>query len=467
MDCRQPLATLKVSAWKKAAMSISYSGIVNYGKVTLPSVEQWYTNTNILRDPPKSVTTRRKDRVGETSEITQTLAESGDRFCDNINYYARGVNPMVGVSYNNDNNGNQGGDKGGRQAFLPYRIIREGAFRPPVRRLEELLPLSRQPRIWTTVSSQPYAPDYTKRILSCGTAENTKQVKSVLLRADCEARKSVRTQPDVNEPELLPGWYTRPQFNPVCVRAAQSTPCNSNLENVVGERDTHNLPPTAVAAGRVFAADNGDVTTSPHLVAPTRAQPHAYGLETNKNSNERRTMLSLSTLVDLPPKLNVSGRINKNGVAEHPRVPDVFSVRMSNALANSGARINGSAIAEQPSSHEALSYRVDHTLPNVSARINPNSVVETVHSPDVVSFRTNDIAGPTQTWTNISAVRDAPAARSDRQADRPRNAPHTSAWTSNPSRGGRVQMDTAQVKLRQRPTFGSFLDANVSKPMVY
>ena len=53
-----------------SAGGLSYSGIVGYGKVTLPSVESWGTNMNILQDPPKSIVTRRIDRVGETSSIT-------------------------------------------------------------------------------------------------------------------------------------------------------------------------------------------------------------------------------------------------------------------------------------------------------------------------------------------------------------------------------------------------------------
>ena len=61
-------------------MALSYSGIVNYGKVTLPSVESWGTNMNILKDPPKSVHTRKIDKVGETSAITTSIDESGDRF---------------------------------------------------------------------------------------------------------------------------------------------------------------------------------------------------------------------------------------------------------------------------------------------------------------------------------------------------------------------------------------------------
>ena len=43
-------------------MSVSYSAIIGHGtgKVTLPSVDTWGTNMNILKDPPKSVFTRNR-----------------------------------------------------------------------------------------------------------------------------------------------------------------------------------------------------------------------------------------------------------------------------------------------------------------------------------------------------------------------------------------------------------------------
>ena len=64
---------------------LSYSGLVTYGKTSLPSVESWNTNNNIVRDPPRSFMTRRKTKVSDTSEILATLAESDDRFCKDIN----------------------------------------------------------------------------------------------------------------------------------------------------------------------------------------------------------------------------------------------------------------------------------------------------------------------------------------------------------------------------------------------
>lgn len=187
-------------------MSISYSGVVGYGKVTLPSVDSWGSNMNILKDPPKSVQTRKIDKVGDTSAITHELGDSGDRFCESINYYSRGVNPMVSVSY--DNNGFNAGNLGSitnvkGQSFLPYRVMRDGSFRPPIRGQEDLLPLSRMPRIWMTVDSQPYLPEFTRRIKNCGTCESTREVKNFILQKNCQANKIFQLDPGANEPKIV------------------------------------------------------------------------------------------------------------------------------------------------------------------------------------------------------------------------------------------------------------------------
>jgi hypothetical protein len=103
---------------------------------------------------------------------------SGDRMSEGIKVYARGVNPMVSVSYDNNSNNagsftsgafgqgnysNQGHHTGNRQAFLPYRIGDKGAFRPPIRSQRDLLPLSRQPRAWFQALTNPGFADFTKK----------------------------------------------------------------------------------------------------------------------------------------------------------------------------------------------------------------------------------------------------------------------------------------------------------------
>lgn len=135
--------------------------------VTLPSVEQWSQNTNILRDPPKSVVTRRIDKVGQNTDINSLIDDSGDRICEGINVYTRGVNPMVSVSY--DNSAGNAGLSGNPTSYsnrtaarLPYPAFEGGAFRPPVRTQRDLLPLSRQPRAWFGTVTAPEFIDYTK-----------------------------------------------------------------------------------------------------------------------------------------------------------------------------------------------------------------------------------------------------------------------------------------------------------------
>jgi len=166
-----------------SAGGLSYSGLVNHGKISLPSVESWGTNMNILRDPPKSIHTRRVEKVGETNSIAQMIDDSGGRVNEAIQVYARGVNPFVSVSYNND--GNNGGQQSGgitvggvQSAKLPYKIMRDGAFRPPILLQEDLVPLSRIPRGRTSAISNAGFTDFSRKLREVGDAKDTKEVKT-------------------------------------------------------------------------------------------------------------------------------------------------------------------------------------------------------------------------------------------------------------------------------------------------
>lgn len=132
--------------------------------ITLGAVEDWGTNTNILRDPPRSLFTRRIDKVGQNTDINTLIDDSADRIVEGVQVFARGVNPMVSVSYNNQSNNAGSFSKVANrgQAFLPYTIMEGGAFRPPVRNPRDLLPLSRLPRVWFSRDAPISKPDYSK-----------------------------------------------------------------------------------------------------------------------------------------------------------------------------------------------------------------------------------------------------------------------------------------------------------------
>lgn len=155
-----------------SAGGLSYDCLTSSRKATLPSVEMWSTNMNILRDPPKSVFTRKITRVGDTQQVLLAQEDSGDRMAEYINVYARGVNPMVSVSY--DNYGNNGGQRPntiGKQTGvrLPYR---PEVFRPPVLRQEDLMPLSRQPREWFYALTNPEVPNIVQE-MKCPDAKSS------------------------------------------------------------------------------------------------------------------------------------------------------------------------------------------------------------------------------------------------------------------------------------------------------
>lgn len=133
-------------------MSGSGVQLPKWKSYTLPSWEQ----VHILREPPKSIHTRKKERV-DMSNVNYMIRNDDTRINEGVAYLQRGVNPHVDVMYNN-----VGGGGGGRtttmpnvQASNPYKVMKDGAFRPPIFTQEDLLPLSRQRRPETVGITNP------------------------------------------------------------------------------------------------------------------------------------------------------------------------------------------------------------------------------------------------------------------------------------------------------------------------
>lgn len=265
-------------------MAISYSGLRSYGKSTLPSVEGGFGSMNIARDPPKSIHTRRRDKVGENLELTAMLEEGSDRVCEAIQVYARGVNPSVSVSYSNHgNNGGTSGSivtnnaKGG--AKLPYRIMQDGVFRPPVLRQENLLPLSRLPRAWTSASTKPGFADFSKKMQCPQSAEKTKEVKNHLLK-QCVRPTAVYKLEKPIEPFNIDYAI---QDNVIHVSADAGVRAMDRTEQVVGvptknvyDDPFHAQAQTTYSNNRNYV-NNNEVDTSRYthdvLVADARTNP--------------------------------------------------------------------------------------------------------------------------------------------------------------------------------------------------
>ncbi len=185
-------------------MSLSYSGITNYGKVTLPSAEGWGSDNNILRDPPKSIHTRRVDKVGDTAGISTMISEAEDRINESIRLYPLGVNPMVSVSYGQGNgNGNVSGfinnTSSQAQPKLPYIVIQDGAFVAPIMMPQYLLPISRLPRTLSITSNNTF-PDYQKPVIQQQPAEKTKEANKKILKQNIQPTKVLNLSHQITEP---------------------------------------------------------------------------------------------------------------------------------------------------------------------------------------------------------------------------------------------------------------------------
>jgi hypothetical protein len=170
-------------------MSLTYSGLSTYGKATLPSVENWGANMYIVKDPHKSIHTRKIEKVSDTNFMLNEQADSADRVSECISVYARGVNPFVSVNYSNQGNNTQGGGSlvgnslgSGGQSYLPYRIMKDGAFRYPQKSKSELLALSRQARQTTSAFSQAGFADYTKKLMC--PEEEYREIKKEMIKTD-------------------------------------------------------------------------------------------------------------------------------------------------------------------------------------------------------------------------------------------------------------------------------------------
>ena len=98
---------------------------------------------HIYKDPPKSIFTRKKERVNiaEVQYMVQADNPYGDptRINEGIQMYQRGQNPMVEVSYQNAGLASSNSAFGGKQVSNPYKL---DAIRMPIDPIALRVPLS-------------------------------------------------------------------------------------------------------------------------------------------------------------------------------------------------------------------------------------------------------------------------------------------------------------------------------------
>ena len=283
-----------------SAGGLSYSMITNNGKVSLPSVDSWSTNLNILRDPPKSIMTRKKERVGDTNSVSHNIEESGDRSCEAIQVYARGVNPFVSVSYSN--HGNNGGNRSGgiitggqRAAKLPFPVLKDGAFRPEIRPLHELVPLSRRPRNHTKAFSKKCFIDFSRKLRGCGTSQNTKETKTQTLKACVRPTAVYKMENPISEPFEVK-YVIQPSINVSAnsgVRTLEITQQNVGIPT----KEVDNNPLRSQAVSNVSDnryINNNDFDHTRYIQETNNHQVFSNFSSNNNNNNDIQDIFDMS-----------------------------------------------------------------------------------------------------------------------------------------------------------------------------
>jgi hypothetical protein len=112
-----------------------------------------YERSQIMRDPPRSVHTKKREKVNFGDVKFMVTPDNGDlqsqsRINENIQYLPRGINVMTDINYNNNS---------GKQAY----IVPGGysyAFRPPTIKPIDLEATSRSRRLDTIAYTNPGVP---------------------------------------------------------------------------------------------------------------------------------------------------------------------------------------------------------------------------------------------------------------------------------------------------------------------
>lgn len=154
-----------------------YSSIKTYGKVSLPSVEGWNGQSSIVKDPLKSVTTRRREKVGVTNTILEMMENSFDRN-DAFAPVKYGTNPHMESNSMSAPNGSKSSSFYPKKNILPNR--QDESIRVELSAPRDMLALSRQSRPRTSVAPVLKSVDHTIRLVNIG--DQQKEVHSTILK---------------------------------------------------------------------------------------------------------------------------------------------------------------------------------------------------------------------------------------------------------------------------------------------
>jgi hypothetical protein len=281
-------------------------------------------NIHIYRDPPKSIYTRKKERV-EFGDVKSFIEDDVTRYSDGIRKFQGGVNPSVRISYQNSGGGQKLMSSSNLEAKNPYKVIKDDAFRPPMFRQEDLLPLSRMNRPYT---NRPGAPGIRGSFSDCGLAES-------IDKQPVQAATSVIV---AGSPELPPS-RSYIISTPIETCVDHNIKFDKNYETINHPKSSSvkaeyfddefakNIQHTQLSNGHLPSQANKN-----SLVKASSSMPGTSLQDLQEmNSREINTNIKEHTLLEelyTNPSLNIynsNNNYNVNGIIENPLSPQLSS----------------------------------------------------------------------------------------------------------------------------------------------
>jgi hypothetical protein len=202
----------------------------------------------------------------------------------------------------------------------------EGAFRPPIQTQAQLYPLSRQPRNWVSVCTNPAVEDFTKKIMCPQSCEKTRETRNTILRTNCRPNAIYQVMVPAQESKFEVRNVIQ---NPVRIGANSGLRSMDITERVVKqpvkEIDVckQNIYAQANVSDDIYVNNNGDfnsakfIQNNPNISAKTNVSDDKYVNNNGEFNSDKYIQDNINTfaytnLSDSNIYVNSNGEFNSD-----------------------------------------------------------------------------------------------------------------------------------------------------------
>lgn len=359
--------------------------------------EEWM-NLNIQKDPPKGIFTQYRNKRHERS--VYNFEKDRSRYEENLEKYARGVDPMKDIQMNNT--------KGTQQAYKP---IINRILRVPVRTEFELLPLSRLPYIKKGFTSKKNAPLSDKQILP----ESSRTIIENQIKPSMFSKLSAKVLGGVNrkkefakQKHILSTPYITNKNDKIRLDFEKLRLVHSQNEKIRENTNSH-----SVSSKKNISSNLGTLSLNESMIHENKISVQQSSTKSHENPQrinlaenpsrgvgEENTIISVSSSKN--NKINtiqVHSNVSKE-IEENPVVSQIASVKTSNAKLESNRTIDSLPMQD-------VSYKNVHAKKSlIKGKTSIMNRTDEFLVQNPIQQKTNVVKKPLYTQTNLNSYQN-------------------------------------------------------------